>query len=267
MRHEPTAPVIALVEDDPHLREELAYQLRHHGFMVTALDSASGLYRQLAVQRFAAVVLDIGLEGENGLDICRHLRAHDVKMGIAFVTARAQRGDRIIGLQAGADAYLTKPVDLEELVLLLQRLTSRNTTVQPASEAPHPFTGQGIHLASCHPVAQSGIAPAPLTQAAAWHLWLTRAELLPPQGIGVRLSLNELQLLGVLCGKAGMQCTHAELGRVLGALPDEWSRHRLEVIISRLRQKVERQTGYVLPLHTVRAVGYMWIDPVTVHAP
>ena len=266
MKKASPAPTLALVEDDHDLRDELAFQLRHFGFEVATFDSAAGLYRQLAVQQFDAVLLDIGLDGEDGLSICRHLRAHDAAMALVFVTARALRGDRITGLQAGADAYFTKPVDLEELVLLLRRLVTKGTA--SPLPLPSPSTSLGAQATGAAPPQPADRrkqdAAQPLEP---WELQLARAQLQSPDGCRVPLSLQELQLLGALCSKPGQHCTHGELGRVLGALPDEWSRHRLEVIISRLRQKVERESSLELPLRTVRLLGYQWVGDVVVRLP
>jgi DNA-binding response OmpR family regulator len=113
-------PTIAIVEDERILRDELAFQLTHLGFAVETFETAAQLYRRLAVCRYAVVVLDIGLADEDGLSICRYLRRHDKQLGLVFITARATRDDRLTGLQAGGDAYLTKPVDIDELALAAQ---------------------------------------------------------------------------------------------------------------------------------------------------
>src|SRR5258706_15721821 len=108
---------VALVEDEPMLRQEMAFQLGHMGFHVQTFDAAPGLSRYLATHPQTVTVLDIGLPGEDGLSICHYLRAHDPRMGIVFLTARGLRDDRLQGLASGADAYLIKPVDMEELAL------------------------------------------------------------------------------------------------------------------------------------------------------
>lgn len=123
---------VAIVEDEPVLREELAFQLGHMGFVVSTFENANQVYRHLAVSSMPLVVLDIGLEGEDGLSVCQHLRAHNSRIGIVFVTARSLRDQRIEGLAAGADAYLVKPVDVDELALILRRLAERTTW--PAAE-------------------------------------------------------------------------------------------------------------------------------------
>lgn len=220
----PHTATIALVEDDAVLREELAFQLGHLGFAVETFEDAPQFYRRMAVHRFGVAVLDIGLEGEDGLSICRHLRRHDKRLGIVFVTARALRDDRLLGLDAGADAYLTKPVDIAELNLLLKRLLDRLS-----------------------------VAPAAL---GAWRIPPDSDHLVAPDGARVRLTMNEMQVLRVLMAKPGDLCGHREFAVALGLLADEYDKHRVEVILSRLRDKVQRETGQTLPVLASRGKGY-----------
>lgn len=240
----PPAP-IALVEDEPVLRDELVFQLQHRGFNVLGLGDAAALYRHLATQAVAIVVLDIGLPGENGISVAQYLRGHYPHMGLVFVTARTTRQERLEGLGAGADAYLTKPVDLDELDLLLQRLLQRHAHIVAATP---PASSRASALGQ----------PRPTALAPLWMLDSHSATLLAPGGGKVRLTLTELQLLTALIHAQGRPCQHIELARAMGLMPDEWDRHRLEVIVSRLRNKVERETGHPAPLRTVRGAGYAW---------
>jgi DNA-binding response OmpR family regulator len=226
--------IVSIVEDEPVLRQEMAFQLGHMGFTVDVFDSAPTFYRSLAVRPSSIAVLDIGLPGEDGLQICRHLRAHDSQMGIVFLTARALRDDRLTGLALGADAYLTKPVDMDELALVLRRLATR--VVLPAVPQA-PSSGASASSAKWSIDAEFGFVTA-------------------PNGIKVRLSATEIRLLRALHAKAGAVCSTVEMALALGLPPDEFDKHRVEVIVSRLRSKVERSSGLSLPLEAVRGVGY-----------
>lgn len=233
---------VALVEDETVLREELVFQLQHRGFQVVGFADATGLYRHLATQpvgAVTAVVLDIGLPGENGLSIGALLRAHNPQLGIVYLTARSLREDKLAGWAAGADGYLVKPVDLDELDLLLRRLIQRQWA--PPSATPQ----------------EEALMAIPASDVA-WKLNSPKALLIAPNGARLQLTLTELQLLGELVAKRGNPCKPAELARAMGLQPDEWDRHRLEVIVSRLRVKVERETGFDAPIRTVRGVGYAW---------
>jgi DNA-binding response OmpR family regulator len=225
---------VAIVEDEPVLRQELAFQLTHHGYVVQSFADAAQFYRYLATRPRTIAVLDIGLRGEDGLSICQYLREHDQHMGIVFVTARSLRADRLAGLEMGADAYLVKPVDTDELVLILKRLALRFTATTAAPIAAQPNVLEGGQ----------------------WQFVPGSGFLVAPNGGRIRLSVNEGQLLRALAAKAGAACTEAELAMALGLLPEEHDKHRTEVIISRLRAKVEREAGVALPLHSVRSVGY-----------
>lgn len=226
---------IAVVEDERILRDELAFQLTHLGFAVETFETAAQLYRRLAVRRYAVVVLDIGLADEDGLSICRYLRRHDKQLGLVFITARTTRDDRLTGLQAGGDAYLTKPVDIDELALLLRRLAERN--------------GDALGRPT----------PGPLQPSGGWRLESGGDVLHTPDGARIRLSLNEARLLQRLLHCPDEVVTSRELARTLGLLPDEYDKHRLEVIISRLRDKVLRETGRTLPLRARRGLGYRFV--------
>lgn len=243
--HQPTVQPawVALVEDDSALRDELSFQLRHRGFQVVAFADAYGLYRHMATNRVAAVVLDIGLPGEDGLSIARLLRGHDAQLGIVFLTARAQREDRLTGLQMGADAYLTKPADLDELVLLLQRLLTRLKSMR--SDGPTvALAFEGGKLDS--------------SETSTWKLHTDRALLLSPEGHVIRLTVVEMQFLSTLAQHRGRPVKPVALARGMGTPADEWNQHRIEVVVSRLRNKVERATGLKAPIRTLRGEGYAW---------
>lgn len=227
---------IAIVEDEPVLREELSFQLRQFGHAVETFASAGQFYRHLAVNRVAVAILDIGLPDEDGLSICRHLRTHDKQMGIIFVTARSQRQDRLQGLEGGADAFLVKPVDLDELILTLNRLRDR-------------FDGAGDTKTA-----------AGNTMTGNWQLNLDTAGLIAPNGSRATLTLNELQLMRLLHARAPQACTPMELGLAMGMLPDEFDKHRIEVVISRLRTKIARITGMNIPIRALRGQGYSLSD-------
>ncbi len=242
-----TRSTIALVEDESVLRQEMAFQLTQLGFSVETFESATGFYRFMAVNEHVIAVLDIGLDGEDGLSICRYLREHNQQIGIVLITARGLRHDRLAGLAAGADAYLVKPIDIDELVLILKRLDER---LQVAS-APAPLV-----VAPATAATQPSAPP----RDTSWQLSTAGTTLLAPNGGHVMLAANESQLLRRLVRRAGEVCSHAELGAALGILPDELDKHRLEVIISRLRAKTLRQTGMRLPLQSSRGAGYCWVD-------
>ena len=197
---------------------------------MVAFENAEQFYRYLVGQPKTIAVLDIALYGEDGLSICRHLRSTNAAMGIVFVTARGLRDDRLAGLLAGADAYLTKPVDIDELALILRRLVLR---LEGTVEQPKPK------------LAASG-----------WQMEADSSFVIAPNDVRVRLSVNEAQLLRVLLKQPGAICSHVELGMALGLTVDEIDKHRIEVILSRLRSKAARSAGVPLAIQSERGIGY-----------
>lgn len=221
---------VSIVEDEAVLREEMAFQLAHLGFSVQAFENAEQFYRYLVGHPKTIAVLDIALAGEDGLSICRHLRSTNAVMGIVFVTARGLRDDRLVGLLAGADAYLTKPVDIDELALILRRLALRLEGALDISQ--------------------------PALTASGWQMEADSSFVIAPNGVRVRLSVNEAQLLRRLLKQPGAICSHVELGMALGLTADEIDKHRIEVILSRLRSKAARSAGVPLAILSQRGIGY-----------
>lgn len=228
----PTFPpyTLAIVEDEAVIRQEMAFQLQHFGFIVESFESATQLYRSLAVKPFDLVILDIGLPEEDGIEICKHLRKHNSTIGIVFVTARGQRDDKTAGLAAGADAYLIKPIDMTELVQTLQHIATKRTA-QPFPSAIQPTESS-------------------------WSLDSNAIYLITPNAQRIRLTLNESQLLRVLLAKKNQACQHVELFSAIGLPPDALDKHRIEVIISRLIIKIKNHCGIRLPIQSFRGVGY-----------
>lgn len=224
---------VSIVEDEVVLREEMAFQLEYLGFAVQAFENAEQFYRYMVGHPKTIAVLDIALDGEDGLSICRHLRSTNAAMGIVFVTARGLRDDRLVGLLAGADAYLTKPVDIDELALILRRLSLRLAVVTADTEKPML-----------------------VARLSGWQMEADSSFVIAPNGVRVRLSVNEAQLLRVLLKQPGAICSHVELGMALGLTVDEIDKHRIEVILSRLRSKAARSAGVPLAIQSERGIGY-----------
>lgn len=127
---------IFLVEDTADLREEIVFGLSAMNFDVSGFGDSAGLYRALAVKRCDIVVIDIGLPGEDGFSIARHLRKNPA-FGLVFLTAHTTLDDRLHGFGSGADAYLVKPIDMRELAATLRVVERRlRPTVQTTASTP-----------------------------------------------------------------------------------------------------------------------------------
>ncbi|MBQ0934546.1 response regulator transcription factor [Ideonella paludis] len=260
-----TAAHVYIVEDEEVLRNELCFVLSRSGFSVEGVATATELYRRLAVKNAAVIVLDIGLDGEDGLSICKYLRGHDPSLGIVFLTARGLRDDRITGLVAGADAYLVKPVEIQEIVLVIERLMARRDYMgRPSAEAGNVDNVVALSAPAEVPAAGGVAAQVPAAaDASCWNLDVAFGQLRAPNGHICSLSDVERKLVFCLMSEKGQPVSSEQLAHKLNIPIESYQRHRVEVIISRLRKSVEQAVGLKLPLFSVRGVGYFVRDIVT----
>lgn len=220
---------IIVVEDDADLRNQVVTYLTMSGFDAVGVGSAADLYRQMAVESFSILVLDLRLPDEDGLSIAAHVHTHG-NIGIIMVTARGDIEDRLRGREAGADVYLTKPVDLRELVAAVKSLERR-----------------------LNPVAASF----PVPSAPQWRLDRESFSLTAPNNRSVPLTANEVALLNRLSSPYGVTVPRGDLLATLGYDPDDPSNRNLDAALRRLRLKVERDAGLPLPIRTVHSIGYL----------
>lgn len=223
-----TAPAtrIAVVEDTAELREDVCFHLRHAGYTVDS--AADGQALTALLPRFAPdiVVLDVGLPGEDGLQIAGRLRAQQPEIGIVMLTGRAALHERLAGRRQGADHYLAKPVQIDELVLVVRSLARR-------------------------------IAP---RAAAGWVVSPHSLQVRPPDGEPVAITRSEAALLAALARAPQRQCSRRELAQALGEAWETYDERRLEALVSRLRRKLAEGCGHEAPLRTLRGSGYGFVQ-------
>lgn len=215
---------ILVVDDDARLRELLGTYLREQGFAVTLACDAVDAARKMQMFLFDLMVLDVMMPGMTGIEFARSLP--DSAPPILLLTAMAETQDRIAGLEAGADDYLSKPFDPRELVLRIQSIL-RRTIVEEKVRVVVAFGDYRFDLAQGK---------------------LTR------DGDMVALTTGESQLLRVLAENAGEAVARAELAQALGGGANERS---VDVQITRLRKKIEADSSKPLFIQTVRGSGYM----------
>ncbi len=221
----PTRPRIVLVEDDSTLRDDiLAPGLHEAGFDVATAGSAAHLYRCLRGGSFDIVVLDVRLPDGDGFEVARHLRSIS-SMGIVLLTGRASDGDRLLGLGAGADIYLVKPVEVDVLAATLRSL-ARRVQSTPVPKRVWRLGADGWHLHS-------------------------------PSGGSIELSTSERAILRRLFVHAGTPVLRADLIAALTDDADSFDPHRLEMTVHRLRAKVAAATDAAFPLRAIRGEGYL----------
>ena len=222
---------ILLVEDDPSIREVTALGLRAAGFAVaTAADGVEGLERWRA-EAPDLVLLDVMLPRMSGVDVCREIRTRS-QVPIIMVTARNAEIDAVVGLEVGADDYVTKPFRLRELVARVRAALRR---------APRP----GVELGEADEMIEVGTVRVDVAR----HEVLVHDELVP-------LPLKEFELLELLMLNAGRVLTRDVLiDRVWG--PNYYGDTKtLDVHVKRLRSKIEDDPANPSRIVTVRGVGY-----------
>jgi DNA-binding response OmpR family regulator len=220
---------ILVAEDDALLARSLAKGLRERSHAVDVALDGEDAVMQGVLNEYDAIVLDVMLPKRNGFDVARTLRARDVSAPILMLTARNRLGDKIEGLDAGADDYLTKPFEFEELLARLRALHRRLPAL-----APQLFTVGDLAVD-------------------------TRSQTATRAGRALRLTSKEYAMLEYLVRHAGSVVSRAEISaHVWDDNHDPFS-NTLEVYVGRLRRKVD--DGSAAPLiHTRRGAGYMLAD-------
>lgn len=212
---------ILLVEDDPELGDGLTVGLRQAGFAVDWLRDGHSADQALQSESFDLIVLDLGLPRLSGMEVLNRARGRGQSMPILILTARDATGDKVSGLDAGADDYLVKPIDLDELSARIRALTRRSA----GRAAPLLTHGNlSIDLAA-HCVTLAGEE--------------------------VELSSREFSLLQILIENAGRVLTRTQLEQSIYGWRDEPDSNALEVHIHHLRKKLGSDL-----IRTLRGVGY-----------
>jgi two-component system, OmpR family, response regulator PhoP len=216
---------VLLVEDETLLRESLSLQLRQAGFNVdTAADGVEGLFAGLEYPIDVAII-DLGIPKVSGLELVKKLRAQGRRFPILILTARDRWEDKVIGLQAGADDYMVKPFHVAEVQARLQALLRR-------------AAGWVSAALVCPPIILD-----------------TRSQTVVVNDTPVELTTFEYRLLEHLMLCAGQVISKTELTERLYAESDERDSNVIEVLIGRLRRKLDPQ-DLIQPIETLRGRGY-----------
>ncbi len=223
---ENAAPHVLVVDDDARLRNLLRDYLSSQGFLVTTADDANDAREMLKRIQVDIAILDVMMPGEDGLSLGRAIRETS-DMPILFLTARGEAQDRIAGLRAGADDYLPKPFEPEELVLRLGAILRRQ--------------------AAATPVQQSEYQLGP-------YRWLPEMGELHGESIAVKLSDMENKLLRALASKPGQPINRDDLAELMGIQTQSRS---IDVMVVRLRRKLNDDPNMPRILQTLRGQGYV----------
>jgi two-component system, OmpR family, response regulator len=233
---------ILIVDDDPRILRLIGHYLRQEGYSVHAAACAHEAREQLSTAPPALIILDVGLPDGDGFTLTREIRLHwDIP--IIMLTGKNQTVDKVVGLELGADDYMTKPFEERELLARIRGILRRSRT--PA-HSPSPATG--------------GIA----VFGEGWRLDLTRHELFSATGENVYLTSQEFRLL-----EAFVRCPNRVLSR--DALMDriagrDWNPldRSIDVLIAKLRKKLENNPTQPSLIKTIRGAGYKLTTPVVI---
>ena len=231
-------PHILVVDDHRDIREPLARYLRQHGLRVSMAENAAAARKTLRSGAFDLVVLDVMMPGEDGLGLCRHLRETS-DIPVILLTAMAEETDRVVGLEIGADDYVTKPFNPRELLARIKAVLRRAHSLPPQKQAA------AVSL-----------------RFDGWTLQVAARELIGPDGVAVPLSTAEFQLLTAFVEHPRMVLSRdqlLDLTRGREAAPFDRS---IDNQVSRLRRKIEADPKNPQIIKTVWGGGYSFVAEV-----
>lgn len=209
-------PHIAIVDDHRDIRDLVGKYLHRHGYRTSLAENAAAFRRLMERNAIDLVVLDVMMPGEDGLSLCRYLR-ESTQLPVIMLTAMAEETDRIVGLELGADDYLSKPFNPRELLARIKAVLRRVQSLPP----------------------QRGQLKAKEVRFDRWVLNVGRRELIDPDGLAVPLSTAEFRLLSVFLDHAGLVLSRDQLlDLTVGRSAEPFDR-AIDNQVSRLRKKIE----------------------------
>jgi two-component system, OmpR family, response regulator len=233
-----STPHILVVEDDQETRNLVARYLSGRGFRVSSAKNGAEMRRSLETGNFSLILLDLMLPGEDGLSLCRRLRADKSNIPIIMLTALGEEADRIVGLESGADDYLPKPFSPRELVARITAVLRRADSVaEPAGESRLAFAG--------------------------FVLEPDQRRLLNAQGAEIELTAGEYDLLVALVRRPRRVLNRDQLLDLTKGREASPFDRSIDVQISRLRRKLQAVSDAPEIIKTVRFGGYVFAAEVT----
>jgi two-component system OmpR family response regulator len=230
---------ILVVDDHQEIRDLLARYLARCGLRVSVAESAAKARRALETSAIDLVVLDIMMPGEDGLSLCRQLRA-TTGVPVIMLTAMAEDTDRVIGLEIGADDYLVKPFNPRELLARIKAVLRRANSLPQQRSAP----GGGT------------------VRFERWQLNVGRRELTDEDGVGIPLSTSEFLLLCALLNHPKMVLSRDQLLDITRGRAANVFDRSIDNQVSRLRKKIETDPREPRLIKTVWGGGYMFTADV-----
>ena len=234
------APHVLVVDDEPAITELIRNYLGRHGFRVSVAADGNEMRSRMAEEAVDLVLLDLGLPGEDGLTLTRHIRTHS-NVGVIIVTGSGESVDRIVSLELGADDFVSKPFDLRELLARVRSVLRRTSPSTPDADiAP----------------------PAPGLRFAGWRLDTQSRRLFGADGNEVPLTTGEYELLHVFAENPNKVLSRDQLlqaTRNRDAAPFD---RAIDMQITRLRRKIELNADKPVLIKAVRGAGYIFTASV-----
>ncbi len=232
---------ILIVDDDPDIRSLLGSYLAGFGLQADGVGDGEAMRQAMAQTHYDVMVLDLMLPGEDGLSLCRALRA-DSDIPIIMLTARGESTDRVVGLELGADDYVVKPFDPRELVARIHTILRRARTGQ--ARAAEPGEGEEVSFEG-------------------WRLNRVTRQLTTPAQLVVPLSNAEFRLLWVFIERPRSVLNRDQLMDAARGRSAEAFDRSIDLLVSRLRQKLNDDPKSPRLLKTIRGEGYLFDARVT----
>jgi len=227
-----------LVDDDTELRQEVTEYLNRFGLSATAVADGRAMREAIGTETFDIVLLDLMLPGEDGLDLCRWLRQHS-NLPVIMLTARGDPMSRVLGLEIGADDYVTKPFEPRELIARINAILRR---IGPRDAAERADDG--------------------LRRFAGWQFDTIRHRMVSPDGVLTALSAAEYRLLAAFMAHPQQVLSRDRLLDLTRAPGTEVSDRSIDLAVSRLRKKLGHGADGEL-IRTLRNEGYLFDAEVT----
>jgi two-component system OmpR family response regulator len=237
-------PHVLIVDDDEDILSLLTQFLRNHGCDVTVAQDGTEMFKVLETQPINVIILDVMLRGENGFSLCQRLRSQSA-LPLIMLTAMTDHTDRVVGLEIGADDYLTKPFNARELLARIKAVL-RRTDGDPSSS-------RNVREQEIRPVLSFGN----------WRLDIARRELRSADNMLVFLSGGEFDLLLAFAEHAQRVLTRDMLMDFARGTTYAAFDRSVDVQVSRLRRKLELDPKNPQLIRTVRNGGYILTAPVT----
>jgi DNA-binding response OmpR family regulator len=235
------APVHVLaIDDDPSMRQLIADYLTDNDIQVTALGSGRDIGDVMARHTIDLVILDLKLPGEDGMQIARSLRAES-DVPIIMLTGRKDEADRVMGLELGADDYLTKPFSPRELLARIRALLRRSRSRETVAE---------------------GLSRIRAYRFAGWELNVRLRRLKSPQGETIPTTNSEFNLLVAFLAAPQRVLSREQLLELSRLHDDEVYDRSVDVQVGRLRRKIEPKGARTQLIRTERGAGYVFTAPV-----